>query len=389
VSDRQHKTWVEIDLEVLRSNFRLLKQAIGPNRQIILVVKSDAYGHGAVAVTALAAEEGIKRFAVASVDEGSALRRADIDGEILLLHPPLDFEIPEVVRWRLSPAISSEETARLYSRMAGGNAIPVHVEIDTGLSRLGLDWQTAAESMARIAAIPNLKIAGTYTHYRAVYRDAAGSVHQQTERFGHVLEELKNLGIDPGLRHAASSYPTALHAETYFDAIRVGIIAYGAVNIPADSPLSGIRPALSVRSRVMLTRRVASGEWVHYNDSFQATRDMAVAVVPIGYGMGYSRHFSNNAEMLIRGKRCPVVGVIGMDMTMVDVSGLPELPIGEIVTVIGRDQTDELRATELAKRAGTISYELTCRLGNALPRYNLCRAENASAGTSSLQNVRS
>ncbi len=371
MSDRQHKTWVEIDLEALRSNFRLLKRAIGPNRQIILVVKSDAYGHGAMAVAALASEEGIKRFAVASVDEGSALRRTDIDGEILLLHPPLDFEIPDVVRWRLSPAISSEDTARAYSRVAGSNAIPVHVEIDTGLSRLGLEWQTAAQSIARIAAIPNLKIAGTYTHYRAVYSDAAGSVRQQTERYGSVLAELKRLGVDPGLCHAASSYPTALHSETYFDAIRVGIIAYGAVNIPADSSLSGIRPALAVRSRVLLTRRVAAGEWVHYNDSFQATRDMTVAVVPIGYGMGYSRHFSNNAEMLIRGKRCPVVGVIGMDMTMVDVAGLPDLPVGEIVTVIGRDQNDELRATELAKRAGTISYELTCRLGNALPRYNL------------------
>lgn len=379
MSDRQHKTWVEIDLEVLRSNFRLLKQAIGPKRQIILVVKSDAYGHGAVAVAALASEEGIKRFAVASVDEGSALRRADIDGEILLLHPPLDFEILDVVRWRLSPAISSEETARQYSRLAGSKAIPVHVEIDTGLSRLGLDWQTAAQSFARIAAIPNLKIAGTYTHYRAVYKDAAGSVHQQTERFGHVLEELKRLGIDPGLRHAASSYPTALHSETYFDAIRVGIIAYGAVNIPADSALSGIRPALAVRSRVMLTRRVAAGEWIHYNDSFHANCGMTVAVVPIGYGMGYSRHFSNNADMLIRGKRCPVVGVIGMDMTMVDVSGLPDLPIGEIVTVIGRDKDDELRATELAKRAGTISYELTCRLGNSLPRYNLKNAAAPSA----------
>ncbi|HWO58103.1 MAG TPA: alanine racemase [bacterium] len=372
----RHRTYCEIDLSALRSNFGLLKAAIGPQRDILLVVKSDAYGHGAGTVAAVAAEFGISRFAVVSVDEGMALRRADVDGEIVLLHPPADTDLPAVTEWNLTPSISSEESALAYSRLAGSRVLPLHIEINTGLSRLGLDWESAADRIARIAALPNVRIAGLYTHYRAHYSASGDAIQEQTDRFRHVLDGLKQLGIDPGFRHAASSYPVAYHPVTAFDGIRVGIVAYGAMD-PPPGPLAGIRPVMSVRSRILHQRRIQAGEWVHYGDGFQAPRAMTIAVIPIGYGMGYTRHLSNNGEMLIRGTRCPIVGVVGMDLTMVDVSHLDHAAIGDPVTVIGRDGQETITALELAKRAGTIAYEITCRLGNGLPRYIIHRHADA------------
>jgi alanine racemase len=364
-----HRTYAAIDTSALRSNLRILQKAVGPGRVVILVVKSDAYGHGAGTVAAIAAEEGISHFAVASVDEGIQLRRADVTGEILLLHPPSEFDFPAVSEWKLTPSISSEEDARLYSHLAGSRTLSIHIELNTGLSRLGLDWRTATESIGRIAALPKLKISGIYTHYRAHYSPVGDAIQEQSERFKHVLDGLQKLGIDPGLRHAASSYPAAYHHRTtLFDGIRVGIIAYGALE-PLPQPVTGILPVMSVRSCVMLIRPVNAGEWVHYGDGFQAKRDMTIAVIPVGYGMGYTRHLSNSGEMIINGQRCPIVGVVGMDMTMLDVSALPGLKVGDPVTVLGRDGKDEITALDIAKKTGTIAYEIICRLGNGLPRY--------------------
>lgn len=365
----RHQTFAEIDTTALRSNLQTLKKAIGPDRKVILVVKSDAYGHGAGTVAAVAVEEGITRFAVASVDEGIQLRRADVAGEIILLHPPSDFDFPAVTDWKLTPSVSSEESAELYSHLAGSQRIPVHVEINTGLSRLGLDWRTAPESIARITALPKLTITGIYTHYRAHYSPVGDAIQEQSARFKQVLDGLRQLGIDPGLRHAASSYPAAYHhSATLFDGIRVGIIAYGAME-PLPPPVTGVLPVMTVRSCVMLLRKISAGEWVHYGDGYQAPRDMTIAVIPIGYGMGYTRHLSNTGEMLMQGRRCPIIGVVGMDMTMVDVSALPSVRVGDPVTVMGRDGSDEITALELAKKTGTIAYEMICRLGNGLPRY--------------------
>lgn len=368
-SPARHQTFAEIDVDALRANIRILKNAVGPTHKVILVVKSDAYGHGAGVVAAVASEEGITHFAVASVDEGIQLRRADVQGEILILHPPADFDFPAVIDWNLTPSVSTVEQAEIYSKLAAGTALNIHVEVNTGLSRLGLNWDSAADEISRIVAMPNLRLAGIYTHYRAHLSPIGDSIRDQTDRFKQVLDSLSRLGINAGLRHAASSYPAAYHHDvTLFDGIRVGIIAYGAME-PLPVPVNGITPVMSVRSRVLLRREIKSGEWVHYGDAFQATRDTSIAVIPIGYGMGYTRHLSNTGEVLIGGKRCPIVGVVGMDLAMVDVSAVPSTKVGDPVTILGRQGNDEITALEIARKTGTIAYEITCRLGNALPRY--------------------
>ncbi|MEW5701645.1 MAG: alanine racemase [Candidatus Zixiibacteriota bacterium] len=377
-NEAPQKTWVEIDVATLRTNLRCLHEVIGPHREMVLIVKSDAYGHGAVTVAAVAAAEGVRHFAVAAVAEAAALRNAGITHEIVLLHPPLEFEVPATIELALTPTLSDESTAMNLNRLAGHRPLPVHVEINTGLNRLGFDWQTAVDAVSRITTLPHLRITGIFTHFRAAHSEGAESVRRQMERFQSVLDGLKARRIDVGFRHVASSLAVVYHPETCLDGIRPGMIVYGGMSIPKPSlesegdetpprALAGIRPVMSVRTRVLHVLDVRAGEWVHYGDAYQAERPMRVAVLPIGYGMGYSRHFSNNGWVLIRGRRVPVVGVVGMDMTMVEVGKIP-VAIGDVVTLLGRDGPDEITAVELAEWVGTIPYEITCRLGNALPR---------------------
>ncbi|MBI5868324.1 MAG: alanine racemase [candidate division Zixibacteria bacterium] len=376
------KTWVEIDCDVLRNNLRLLHQAIGTQRAIVLVVKSDAYGHGACTVANIAAAEGVRHFAVAAVEEGAALRRADINDEIILLHPPLDFEIGPALEARLSPTISDLQTAVRISEKAAKQSVGVHVEINTGVNRLGFDWQTAPDTIAQIAALPKLHINGVYTHFRSSDGSDGASIKDQLARFQQVLAAVERKGIPVGLRHAAASLVAARFPDCHLDGVRPGLIVYTGAKSTYEEPGGGhdesatrlLTPleqsgsVMSVRTRVLHVRTVEAGEWIHYGEGYRAPRRMTIAVLPIGYGMGYSRLLTNNADVLLRGRRVPVVGTVGMDMTIVAVDDTGPVAIGDVATVIGRDGQEEITAAELAARAGTIPYEILCSLGNSLPR---------------------
>ena len=375
------KTWVEIDCDILRRNLRLLQQVIGTKRAIVLVVKSDAYGHGACTVANIASSEGVHHFAVAAVAEGEALRQAGIDDEIILLHPPLDFEIEPAIAARLSPTISEMQTAYRLSEKAAKHTVGVHIEINTGVNRLGLDWQTAPGTIARIAALPKLQVKGVYTHFRSSDGSDDVSIKTQLERFQQVLTTVERAGIPVGLRHAAASLVAARFPDCHLDGIRPGLIAYTGVkgtyegasghqepSVRLLKPLEQTDSVMSVRTRVLHVRTVEAGEWIHYGEAYRAPRRMNVAVLPIGYGMGYPRHLTNNADVLLHSKRVPVVGTVGMDMTIVAVDEAGPVRTGDIATLVGRDGPEEITAAELAARGGTIPYEILCSLGNSLPR---------------------
>jgi len=372
-----YKTWVEIDTGVLRANLGLLREAVGPDCQTILVVKSDAYGHGAHTVASVAAEEGVGRFAVASVAEGVALRKMAVPGEIIVLHPVMEFEIEAAIRDRLSPTVSDFILAKTLSDRVH-KPLGIHIEVNTGINRLGMDWKSAGDEIARIATLSNIRIEGVFTHFRASGEAENGSVTTQMARFQRVLDTLRQRRVDVGLTHAASSHAVARFRASHLDGVRPGMIIYAGVGVNTSgnvqtpgsviNPLGRMRGVMRAYSRVLMTRSVAAGEWIHYGDAFQAPRDMEVAVIAIGYGMGYPRSLSNNADILLAGRRVPVVGVIGMDMTIVAIDGLPRISPGDIATIMGTDGDETITIHELARRAGTIPYEIACRLGNALPR---------------------
>ena len=373
------KTWVEINTDTLRSNLRLLREVIGADRSIVLIVKSDAYGHGAEAVAAHAFDMGVRHFGVANVSEGATLRRARIHGEIILLHPPLEFEIDQALEAELSPTISNFETAQMVNSHAMRNSVGVHIEINTGINRLGLDPDSAPETIARIAALPKISINGVFTHFRATDSRDTQSIQTQLDRFESVITDAKLKGIPLGLCHAASSHAVAHFPHSYLKGIRPGIIVYTGCNgspsvsskqaVHLPDPLQQMGGVMSVYSRVLHTRRVAEGEWIHYGEMYRAPRARNVAVVPIGDGMGFPRALSNTAEVLIHGHRAPIVGAVGMDMTIVATDEIPSTRQGDLVTILGRDGEERVTANELADRASTIPYEIVCRLGNTLPRY--------------------
>ena len=376
-SNSLHKTWVDIDNGILRANIRHLRKAIGDQREIIFVVKSDAYGHGAVNAAKVASAEGVKRFAVAGIHEGEELRAAGITGEIILFHPPQPFEVAACLDAGLSPAISALENAQLISENATGHTVGLHIELNTGINRLGLEWQTAHQTIGEIAQLPNVQINGLFTHFRATDPSDGRSIETQLDRFRTVVRRVKEQGINPGLCHAASSHAITRFADSHIEGVRPGMMMYiGANGSPQDgltqpgiiAPIAEMKAVMSVRAHVLHVRRVEAGEWIHYGEMFKAKEPMIIAVIPIGYGMGYSRHFSNNADMLVRGKRAPVVGAVGMDMTMIDITKIPEVKAGDIVTIMGTDGAETVSGFELAQKAGTIVYEIVCRLGNALPR---------------------
>lgn len=364
----REKFWVDIDIAALRRNVRQVQKHIGAGRRILFVVKSDGYGHGAVEVTRAALAEGINTFGVATLAEGLALRRAGISEDIVLLQPSLDYELEEVINAGLQPSLSDLITARRLSELALGNPVCVHIELNTGMNRMGFSPQAATADIPKIVALPDIHLAGIFTHFRPTNLLANGEIKKQLRLFNSVVEKLHAAGIHPPSLHAASSLSILHFPEAYFDTVRPGLLLYGGFNgnLPADGPQT--EPVMSCHCRILHTRHVKKGEWIHYGDTFQATAPMTVAIIAAGYGAGYPKTLSNAGEVLIGGRRAKICGVVGMDMTIVDVTAVPSCSRGDVVTLLGRDSGDEITVKELAEKSQTIPYEIICRLGRNLPR---------------------
>jgi len=364
----KEKFWVEIDIAALRKNIRRVQDSIGAGRRILFVVKSDGYGHGALEVTRAALAEGVESFGVATLGEGVALRQAGIAEEIVLLQPSLDFELEEVIAANLQPSLSDLDTARQLSKLALGRPVKVHIEINTGMNRMGFDPQAAVKEIPQIAQLPDIHLAGVFTHFRPVSASSIDELRKQLQLFNSVIAELTSRGVDIPRLHAASSLSVVHCPESYFDTVRPGLLLYGGFNGELLTNGSPTIPVMSCRCRVLHTRRVKKGEWVHYGDVFQAPIDIAVAIIAVGYGAGYPQLQPDVGEVLIGGRRAKICGVVGMDMTIVDISEFPSVSPGDVVTLLGRNGDDEITLTELAEKAQTIPYEITCRLGRNLPR---------------------
>ena len=364
----REKFWVEINIAALRHNIREVQKHIGPGRHILFVVKSDGYGHGAVEVVRAALAEGVESFGVATLAEGLTLRRAGISEEIVLLQPSLDFELEEVISANLQPSLSDLATARRLSEMALGRPVHVHVEINTGMNRMGFNPEAALADIPRIAKLPDIHLAGAFTHFRPITPASLHETKRNLSVFNSIIEQLGAQGVHFPRLHTASSHAILYCPESYFDTIRPGLLMYGGYNgnLPPNGPLT--EPVMACRCRVLHVRQIKKGEWVHYGENFQAPRNMTVAIIAAGYGAGYPKSLSNSGEVLIAGHRAKICGVVGMDMTIVDVSAHPSMLSGDMVTLLGVDGSDEITVAELAKNAATIPYEILCRLGRNLPR---------------------
>jgi len=362
--------WAEIDLECIRYNIRQVRKTVSQETMIMAVVKADAYGHGAVPVARAAIEAGAERLAVALPEEGAELREAGITVPIQVFGEVLLPQLPYYLDYDLIPSISRLETARGLDSLASEKGIKqkVHLVIDTGMGRVGVFPEKALEYIEEVRALPNLEIEGLMTHFSSADERDKEYTNQQWKRFTQVIKSLEMKGIKIPIKHAANSATIIDLPQMKLNMVRPGIMTYGlppSHKVNQDYPL---KPALSWKARVVYVKDVPSGYGISYGATYVTDKESRIATIPLGYADGYSRHLSNKGEVLIRGRRAPVRGRVCMDQIMVDVTHIPGVEVGDEVVLIGRQGEEEITATEMADKVGTINYEITCGISKRVPR---------------------
>jgi alanine racemase len=349
----------EISLSSLRHNLKIVRQ-LAEGSTVFAVVKADAYGHGAVRISKELLSAGVSHLAVAYTEEAKILRESGISAKILVLFDRS--EIADYFAFDLVPVICDVDTAVAFSREAErrGAELRVHLKIDTGMGRVGLRPDEAVEASVYVAGLEGIQLEGLLSHFSEADSNDCSHALQQLEAFSNIRNAIQIKTGRELLAHMANSAAVLSLKESLLDAVRPGLALYGY------SPFQethGLRPVMKIKSRVLSVRRLPAGAPVSYGRSFITKRDSKIAVVPVGYADGYNRLFSNNAEMLVRGTRVPVVGRICMDLTMLDVTAVRDISEGEEVVLLGQQGEAMITATELSSRINTIPYEVLTSLG--------------------------
>ena len=369
-------TWAAIDESALAHNLRTVAAHVGPRCRVLAVVKADGYGHGAIDAARVFVEAGAWGLAVSLIEEGVELRQAGVRAPVLVLggvHPGSE---DVVVHAALTPVVWAPQHLQLLTaavRRSGAERLPIHIKIDTGMSRLGvlpsdlaglLDW-------LEIHTTGELQVEGVMTHFACA--DDPDDVHTslaQLEQFRACLSMLSDRGIHPSIRHVCNSAGLVRFSDAHLDMVRPGVALYGAASSVAVE-LGDLRMAMGVHSRLLGIRELPAGTKVSYGHRQTLERASRLGILPVGYGDGYPRNMSGRAEVLVRGHRCPIVGNITMDLSMVDVTDLPDAREGERVTLMGRQGRESIDVYELAEWAGVIPYEITCGISKRVPRHSV------------------
>ena len=367
--EERSRAWRDVDLDALAHNARALQGALAPGCRLMAVVKADAYGHGAFPVAHRLEQEGVEAFAVACLAEGMELRRMGVRGKILILGYTPPEEAPLLCRWRLIQTVVDEPHGQALA--AQGLPVAVHLALDTGMRRLGVPAEDRG-ALERLYALPHLRIEGAFSHL-CVSDSLAGEdtafTESQLERFYGAVGWLRDHGYDPGETHIQASYGIWNLPPQPCAWARAGIALYGVASGGGPTARAlDLRPALSLRGRVASVRTLSPGEGAGYGLAFRAERPTRLAAVTIGYADGLPRDLpERGGEALLRGKRCPMAGRLCMDQLLLDVTGVPEAAPGDVVTLIGADGGETIRAEDVAAWCGTITNELLARLGQRLP----------------------
>jgi len=355
-----------VDLDAIRHNVSLLKPA---DAQLMAVVKADGYGHGAVPVARAALEAGATWLGVALVEEGIELRDAGLTARILVLTEFPPGSEKEALKAALTPSLYTHDGLYRVAEAAGSVGMPVgvHIKVDTGMHRVGIEENDAASFVMRVLDA-GLHVEGIWTHLAKSEELGDDFTEVQLVRFQRVVDRLAVEAATPTMLHAANSAAAMWRPESHLDMVRVGIAMYGLSPNPSiPSQASALRPALSWRSSVSLTKRVPAGEGISYGLRYAPDRDSTIATIPVGYADGYSRLLSNKGEVIIRGRRYPVAGTVTMDQIMVDCGNDP-VEAGDEVVLIGRQGESEVTADQIAEWIGTINYEVVCGISERVPR---------------------
>lgn len=372
------RTWTEINLDNAKHNLSVIRDYVGKEAKICCVVKADAYGHGAVDLARLYQDMGAEFLAVSNLDEGKELRDGGIDCPILNLGYTPPNRANHLFYNNISQAVYCKEYAELLSKEAteAGVKCKIHIKLDTGMSRLGFMCQEFPRDMDSIEDIynscllPNLSVEGIFTHFAVADECAEGKIFtdRQADNFKYVVDKLAKKGINIPIRHCSNSGAIESYPDSYFDMVRAGIILYG---LAPSAKLAGklpLKPLMTLKSTVSFVKQIPAGATVSYGRTFTADRQMRVATVPIGYADGYIRQYAKEGYMIVNGQRAKIVGRICMDQTMLDVTDIQDVHIGDEVLVFGDGSRGEPTVDDLARWSNTINYEVLCIIGKRVPR---------------------
>ena len=366
-------TWALINLDALATNFQFIRRHVNPQVKMMAVVKANAYGHGAVQCARRLEAEGVDWFGVAAPEEGQELRESGIKKPILCLGGFWEGQAELCLHSNLTPVIYRIDMAESLDRAArdAGTVADVHVKIDTGMGRLGIRHEAAVEFADALKVFKNIRVDGLMTHLAAADDpDKDCFTKDQTTRFKDVVNIFRARGFNPTYEDMGNSAGTYAHQSAWGNMVRPGGVLYGLWRdiLPPTSETLPLRPVMSLHSRITLLKRVAKGETLGYGCSFEASRETLVATLPLGYHDGYMRALSNRGDVIVRGKYATVVGRISMDLTLIDVTDVEGVSLNDRVTLLGEVDELSITAEEIAKIAGTLSYEITCGISERVSR---------------------
>jgi alanine racemase len=377
-------TKIEINLSNFASNIRILRSNIDSrNTKIMGVVKSNAYGHGVLEISKQAVKSGVWALGVVLAEDGIKIRKAGLKCPIIILgEPPLEI-IRDALKYDFTLCLNSLEKAQAISDKCAsfGKKMKVHLKVDTGMNRVGINFRDAVEEIERIASLQSITVGGIFTHFACAGEKDQSYTEMQWKRFQGVLDALGEKKLRFKTVHCANSAAFLQDKKYHLDMVRLGISMYGLrpFDMDADKWLSrdtlsiinNLKPVLTLKSKVSFVKKLSAGEYISYGATFKTSRDSTIATIPIGYADGYTRLYSNKASVLINGGLAPVVGNVTMDQVMVDVTDVPgcdNISEGTEVTLIGNSNKKEISADYLSRLIGTINYEVLCMLKDRIPR---------------------
>jgi alanine racemase len=366
----QRPTIIEIDLGALRLNYHALRAAAG-TADMMVIVKADAYGHGAVPIAKALAAEGCGHFGVATISEASELRDAGIRTRIYLLGGFFPEQAREILALEVTPFIfdvSIVAPLNAAAKELGRQNVPVHLKIDTGATRLGVLPSELAHVIEELRVATALKLEGACTLFANAADPTSDVTDQQLRVFVDALATLATAGLRPEVVHADNSAALVLRPDTHFDLVRPGLAIYGLPPVLAVREKIDLTPIMTFKTRLMQTKRVPAGTGVGYGHTFVTQRSSVIGVLPVGYADGYRRGLQHGCEVLISGRRAPVIGAVSMDLTEIDLTDVAGVAVGDEVILWGRSGDDTISVNDVARIAQTISYEMLCTVGRRVSR---------------------
>ncbi len=362
-------TWVEVDLGRLVDNYRAVRDHLPPGVRVMAVLKADAYGHGAPRAARALQAEGASAFGVAITEEGVTLRRAGVEGTILVFGGCFPGQEETFIEFGLTPTVYDVDSVRRLSAAAGarGTAVGYHLKLDTGMGRLGIGPDDVPAFVAQAADHPEARLEGVFSHLSSADEDDITYTRLQISKFVAAVGAMEAAGHSGLVRHVANSAGTLLHRGSWFDMVRAGLSLYGIHPSHRGGPVR-LSPVLSLKTRLAFVKSVPAGTSLGYNRTFKTDRPSRIATLPIGYADGLPRLSSNRGHVLVRCARAPIVGAVSMDTTLVDVTDVPGAAPGDEAVLIGSQGELSTGAREVGRWASTIPYEVVCRISRRVPR---------------------